>query len=115
MRRLQILLQSSVGARFQVSGWPHLHGPLSAIAASSMMLSACAPNLGPRSVPATPSSFASRESLVAAQAPWPADEWWKAYGDPQLDVLEAEALIGAPDLRAAKARVRRAVGLREQP
>ena len=35
----------------------------------------------------------------------PKGEWWKAFGDPVLDELEATALAGSPTLRAAVARV----------
>ncbi|WP_222564064.1 efflux transporter outer membrane subunit [Novilysobacter antarcticus] len=41
-------------------------------------------------------------------AEFPAREWWKAFGDPQLDALVVEALEGAPSLDAADARARRA-------
>jgi multidrug efflux system outer membrane protein len=44
--------------------------------------------------------------LVTDQRPgWPAAEWWRAYGDPQLDTLMDMALRGAPDLAQAKTRV----------
>lgn len=44
--------------------------------------------------------------LVTDQRPgWPAAEWWRAYGDPQLDSLMDMALRGAPDLAQAKTRV----------
>ena len=36
----------------------------------------------------------------------PRGEWWKAFGDPVLDGLEAEAMKGSPALQAAAARVR---------
>ena len=40
-----------------------------------------------------------------AQDATPKGEWWKAFGDPVLDSLEASALAGSPTLRAAVARV----------
>jgi NodT family efflux transporter outer membrane factor (OMF) lipoprotein len=44
--------------------------------------------------------------LTTDQRPgWPAAEWWRAYGDPQLDTLMDMALRGAPDLAQAKTRV----------
>lgn len=44
--------------------------------------------------------------LATDQRPgWPAAEWWRAYGDPQLDTLMDMALRGAPDLAQAKTRV----------
>jgi len=38
----------------------------------------------------------------------PAVDWWKAFGDPQLDQLVAQALADNPSLRAAAARVAKA-------
>jgi NodT family efflux transporter outer membrane factor (OMF) lipoprotein len=42
---------------------------------------------------------------------WPASDWWKAYRDPQLDRLVAEATDDNPSLRIARARVNRAQSL----
>lgn len=44
-------------------------------------------------------------------AQWPQTQWWKAYGDPQLDALIATALSDNPNLRIAEARVRQAQSL----
>ena len=41
-------------------------------------------------------------------AAWPADGWWRSYGDPQLDALVDEALAGSPSLEIAQARLRAA-------
>jgi NodT family efflux transporter outer membrane factor (OMF) lipoprotein len=41
-------------------------------------------------------------------AAWPARDWWRRYGDPQLDRLVDEALAANPSMRAADARVRQA-------
>ncbi|MCC7041446.1 MAG: efflux transporter outer membrane subunit [Burkholderiales bacterium] len=41
-------------------------------------------------------------------APWPADLWWRRYGDAQLDALIADGIAGSPTLAAARARVVRA-------
>jgi NodT family efflux transporter outer membrane factor (OMF) lipoprotein len=46
-----------------------------------------------------------------AEARWPATDWWKDLGDPQLDKLEAETLAGSPTLKMAKARVDKARAL----
>ncbi len=73
-------------------------------------LCACAPDLGPASSLKPVGDYASAESFRATASDWPADGWWKAYGDPQLDALIDEALKGSPDLRAAEARVRKAEG-----
>jgi NodT family efflux transporter outer membrane factor (OMF) lipoprotein len=36
---------------------------------------------------------------------WPTDQWWRSYGDPQLDALVDEALAGSPSLAIAQARL----------
>jgi len=43
----------------------------------------------------------------------PAPEWWREFGDPQLDRLVGEALAGNPGLRLAQARLARAQALTE--
>ena len=40
-----------------------------------------------------------------ARAGWPASDWWRAYGDPQLDQLIAIAMQHSPDLEQARSRV----------
>jgi multidrug efflux system outer membrane protein len=45
---------------------------------------------------------------VPTRAGWPAADWWRAYGDPQLDALMALALKQSPDLAQAHARVQTA-------
>jgi len=40
-------------------------------------------------------------------SPWPLHQWWKAYADPQLDRLVAEATAGNPTMRIAQARIAR--------
>ncbi len=46
-----------------------------------------------------------------ADAAWPTESWWQAYGDPQLNSLVAQAIAGNPSLRSARARVGQATGL----
>lgn len=55
-----------------------------------------------------PEAIPSSQSLQAPESQWPADRWWMAYGDPQLDALIGEALAGSPDMAAALARLRQA-------
>ena len=43
-------------------------------------------------------------------AAWPAQGWWRRYGDAQLDALIDEALAGSPSLATAQARLRAAQG-----
>ncbi|MGF6709408.1 multidrug efflux system outer membrane protein [Luteibacter sp. W1I16] len=42
---------------------------------------------------------------TGTRAGWPAADWWRVYGDPQLDTLMDLALRGAPDLAQARTRV----------
>lgn len=84
--------------------------------AGAFALAGCAtvPDLGAEPRPASAQTLAVAESLTAPPADWPADRWWNAYADPQLDALMDEALAGAPDLAQAAARVRAAEALVRQ-
>ena len=45
---------------------------------------------GSRRRSSQPQSLSSAQSLEDARldsSAWPADQWWRAYGDPQLDAL----------------------------
>jgi NodT family efflux transporter outer membrane factor (OMF) lipoprotein len=58
-----------------------------------------------------PNTLKADRTLAAApidDAAWPEDDWWRAYGDPQLDALMLEALAGSPSLQAAQARLQAA-------
>ncbi len=82
--------------------------------AFALMLVGCAPDLGPAArLRTTPSLISTRSFATPAQA-WPSDAWWTAYGDPQLDALETEALAGSPDLAAAAARLRQSQSIVER-
>lgn len=79
-----------------------------------MLLAGCAvvPNLGARPEPLAPAAVAASQSLPGtADAQWPVEGWWQAYGDPQLDALMAEGLAHAPSVAAAEARLARAAAL----
>ncbi|NUS61364.1 MAG: efflux transporter outer membrane subunit [Lysobacter sp.] len=66
-----------------------------------------APESQPRDADTT---LATKQSFGAtSDAHFPQQDWWKAYGDPQLDALIDEALAGTPSLAAADARVRQAI------
>lgn len=73
-------------------------------------LSACAmiPDLGLAPDPKPAADYAGTQSFAAPASDWPSDNWWKAYGDQQLDGLIGEALATSPDLTQAQARVRQA-------
>jgi NodT family efflux transporter outer membrane factor (OMF) lipoprotein len=61
--------------------------------------------------PVAPNSLAADRALATAQTnedAWPEDDWWRGYGDPQLDALMGEALAGSPSLQVAQARLREA-------
>ena len=80
-------------------------------ALAAMLLAACASThgLAPSNAPADPDALAASRTLGGdAGATFPDLQWWRAFGDPQLDALVAEALEGAPTLQAADARVRQA-------
>src|SRR5262245_2573122 len=90
---------------------------LALLFASALALPACAtaPDLGASSPPGSKALAAPQASFQAsALASWPADAWWRAYGDPQLDALVDEALAGSPDMAQAAARVRSAEALARQ-
>lgn len=94
---------------------PHRHRPLPwrtplTLLTTACLAAACAqlPDAPPKPQLKATTAFASSQSLRAPQVEWPADAWWTAYGDPQLNALIDEALQGAPDLLAAQARLQRA-------
>jgi len=58
--------------------------------------------------PKPPQAYATAQSFSAPAAGWPAQDWWSAYGDAQLDKLVDEALAGSPTMAQAEARVRKA-------
>jgi len=82
-----------------------LAGALSACA--SLPGSKSAAPVKPASAYATMRSFDSRSDPNPG-ADWPAEGWWRAYNDPQLDTLIDEALGGSPTLAQTRARVAKA-------
>ncbi len=83
-------------------------GPLAAVVSFALTACASVPSSTPAPQPKQPTAYAAGRSLAAPSADWPATDWWRAYGDPQLDRLITEALNGAPTLVEAQARLRRA-------
>lgn len=73
-------------------------------------LGACAsmPEMGEAPKPKPSESYAAAQTLAAPASEWPADSWWRTYGDAQLTTLVEEGLAGSPTMAAAEARVRRA-------
>ena len=83
-------------------------------AIASILLAACASTGGERPLAsrADPDTLAAGRTLSKAplsDAAWPTADWWKRYGDTQLDALVDEALHGSPTLRSADARLRKAL------
>ena len=81
-----------------------------------LLTSACAaiPDLGSKPEPRVASDFASSKAFAGARSEWPADGWWRRYGDPQLAQLMEQGIADAPDLAAAAARMRAAQGFAQQ-
>ncbi|MDF0489958.1 efflux transporter outer membrane subunit [Sphingomonas sp. H39-1-10] len=69
------------------------------------------PHLGPAPEVKAPATYRGAETFSAAGAAWPIDDWWAAYGDPQLSSLIEEGLSNAPTMAQASARLRRAEAL----
>ena len=96
----------------------HYRVGASGLLAATLLLSGCGlPELGPRPEMRNPASLETARSFgtgaALSAASWPQQDWWKAYGDPQLDALVAEALASSPDVAAAQARIRQARGAAE--
>jgi NodT family efflux transporter outer membrane factor (OMF) lipoprotein len=83
--------------------------------ALSMIMAGCASTDGiaPQQAALDPASLDVGAAVRAADrsAQWPDSDWWRRYGDPQLDALVASAIAGNPSLAAADARVREAQSL----
>ena len=58
----------------------------------------------------SPDALATDDAIKAADtdARWPAGQWWRAYGDEQLNRWIELAALGSPSLAIAAARVRQA-------
>jgi len=90
--------------------------PRTSLLALALLLGGCA-GMGPqpahdqlRSTATVPAS-AAIASLQPRRAAWPQQDWWQAYGDPQLSALVERARADSPTLAAAQARVRQAAAL----
>lgn len=85
---------------------------LLAFLAISLIIAGCASTGGitPQSRATDPTSLDAGDAVRAADASahWPNADWWRAYGDPQLNALVDAAQTGSPTLAAAGARVREA-------
>lgn len=84
------------------------------LATAVAALAACASSgIEPKATAADPArlSLGKAGEDAGASTPWPREEWWKAYGDPQLDALVAEALADSPALKVVQARVDKALAV----
>ena len=91
--------------------------PLRAAVLSALLasLAGCAgySDIQPGPAPRPIDTFAAGDTLAAGPAAatafqWPAEQWWTAFGDAQLNTLVDEALAYSPSLDAAAARLRAA-------
>ncbi|OHX12572.1 multidrug transporter [Chromobacterium sphagni] len=83
----------------------------------ALLLAGCAaaPDLGQPPQPKALPQYQNSQSLPSsANGQWADSQWWRKYGDAQLDALMDEALRQAPDMAAARARVVQAEGLAQQ-
>jgi len=86
---------------------------LAPLLATGLFVSGCASMAGlhTHARMGDPQAIASGRSLAGvalSEAAWPRRDWWRDYGDAQLDRLVGRALAGQPRLRIAEARVRAA-------
>lgn len=79
----------------------------------AFILAGCADprGIGHRSSLAEPAALETERTFAAekVEAAWPELDWWKRFGDPQLDALVEEGLAGSPSIRLARARLDQAV------
>ena len=112
MRHLSLLPSREGGV------WPLGRRLVSAASAAAVTaaLAACAtlPPTSQRATPLAAGALASSQTLTASESPWPADGWWRTYGDSQLNGLIDEALAQSPDIAAARARLAKAEALAGQ-
>jgi NodT family efflux transporter outer membrane factor (OMF) lipoprotein len=80
------------------------------VLASALALGGCASYQGISSSaqPLVAISLPASPALSSADTNWPQQQWWTAYGDPQLNALIAHALDNSPTLATAQARIAQA-------
>lgn len=84
-------------------------------AALLMVLAACAPipKLADTAAPIDGPEAAARLGLDAGDSQALDPQWWKRFGDAQLDALVDQAIANSPSLALARARIARAAALTE--
>jgi NodT family efflux transporter outer membrane factor (OMF) lipoprotein len=80
----------------------------SLLAALAMAGCAALPGSQPSSAPIVDLALPAMPAPQDAVDAWPAEDWWTAYADPQLDALIARALADSPTLAGANARMAQA-------
>ncbi|NVD99195.1 efflux transporter outer membrane subunit [Massilia sp. BJB1822] len=80
---------------------------------AGLLLAGCASDggLAARQIPAPLASLPLGTAASAPLGDWPVLDWWRAFGDPQLDHLIEQARANAPSLAEARARIERADAL----
>ncbi|WP_321858332.1 efflux transporter outer membrane subunit [Paraburkholderia tropica] len=83
---------------------------LLALCSTTLLACACVPTITPGLQPHTPDANALSRTLSDtpksnSAGAWPAPDWVRQFGDPQLDQLVTEAYAHNPDLQIAKARI----------
>lgn len=88
---------------------PRVRLALLPVAASAVLLAGCASfqGIAPTATP-TDKVALPAAGVDGAQDAWPQQDWWSAYGDPQLDKLISHALENSPTLATARSRIARA-------
>ncbi|OZI48824.1 efflux transporter outer membrane subunit [Bordetella genomosp. 4] len=71
-----------------------------------LVLAGCA-SMDPTTEPVAPLE-ATQLGLQNASVSWPDTQWWRRYGDAQLDALVDEALANSPSMTSAQARLAQA-------
>jgi NodT family efflux transporter outer membrane factor (OMF) lipoprotein len=91
-----------------------LFSPKLAALAASLVLAGCASFSGiePHAAMRSPASV-GLDANGTGPAFRAADDWWRAFGDDQLDALVTQALQGNPSLKIAQARLGRAQAMSE--
>ncbi|VUS23173.1 efflux transporter outer membrane subunit [Klebsiella spallanzanii] len=78
--------------------------------AASLWLVGCAqlPDAPPKAELKAVESYGASKLPLNAEVVWPTQQWWRSYGDSQLNTLIDEALANSPDMTIAAARLRSA-------
>ncbi|WP_456071743.1 efflux transporter outer membrane subunit [Enterobacter quasiroggenkampii] len=96
--------------RCRISGSTRSGIVMGCVVFSAISLSGCAmiPDLGTPPPMKTVTQLKSDQSFPHQNGQWPKDDWWKKYGDEQLNGLIDDALKNSPTLNIADARVKQA-------